>query len=122
MVSPELRDKVSQFVDCEMTAVQLEEWVVPRLRLFLHSPETADEDVVAAIALGLVEMSDGIRTEAEFRSLMKRVLLKHEVVSIAFPSAREPRGVTSSANQTATLLVPTAPTTMLAWRGLSVRT
>lgn len=115
MVSPELRDKVSQFVDCEITAVQLEEWVVPRLRLFLHSPETADEDVIAAIALGLVEMSDGIRTEDEFRNLMRQVLLEHAAPWATITFAAESADPTSSANRIVNLLVRTPPSATATW-------
>jgi len=117
VVSPELRDKVSQFVDCEITAVQLEEWVVPRLRVFLHSPETADEDVVAAIALGLVEMSDGIRTEDEFRNLMKQVLREHPAASVFLRG--DTRDETTSANRTSALVLPVVGTTRVVWRVMS---
>ena len=52
MLSSDLRDKVLQFVETSITTSQLEEWLVPRLPLFLRTPDTVDANVVAAIELG----------------------------------------------------------------------
>ncbi len=121
MVSPELRDKVSEFVDHEITPAQLEEWLVPRLPIFLESAESTDADVVAAIELGLAEMTDGIRSEAQFRDLMRHVLLEHSRLLVVFLPVAESRSETYSANQTANILVSTAPAATLAREGLLVR-
>jgi len=117
MISFELRDRVYQFVDGEISAAQLEEWMVPRLRLLLESVESADADVVAAIELGLAEMSDGIRTEAQFRDLMKQVLREHAAASVFLRG--DTRDETTSANGTSALVLPVVGTTRLVWRVMS---
>ena len=114
MISLELRDKVYQFVEGEISATQIEEWVVPRLRLFLESVESADADVVAAIELGLAEMSDGIRTEVQFRDLMKQVLREHAAASVFLRA--HPRDDTTSANRTSELVAPVVGTARVVWR------
>jgi hypothetical protein len=68
MISSELYNKVIEVIDNQIDIKQLEEWLVPRLPIFLAEPDSAD--VVAAIELGLAEMSDGIRTKEEFSELL----------------------------------------------------
>lgn len=68
MISSELYTKVVEVIDNQIDIKQLEEWLVPRLPTFLSDPDSAD--VVAAIELGLAEMSDGIRTREELSELL----------------------------------------------------
>jgi len=117
MISLELRNKVYQFVDGAISATQLEEWMVARLRLFLESVESADADVVAAIELGLAEMSDGIRTEAQLRQFMKQVLREHAAASVFLGA--DTRDETTSANRTSALVLPVVGTTRVVWRVMS---
>jgi hypothetical protein len=77
MLSYELEKMVLQYIRCEITIEQLEDWLVPRLPVFLRLPHSSDSDVVAAIELGLAEMSDEIRNEAEFREFLSDVLREH---------------------------------------------
>ena len=113
MISLELRDRVRQSAYGEISATQLEEWMVPRLRLLLESVESADADVVAAIELGLAEMGDGIRTEAQFRDLMKQLLLEHPVVSVFLRT--HTRDEPTSANRTSALVLPVVGTARVVW-------
>jgi len=113
MISLELRDRVRQFAYGEISATQLEEWMVPRLRRFLASVESVDADVVAAIELGLAEMSDGTRTSDEFRDLMKQVLLEHPVVSVFLRA--HTRDEPTSANRTSALVLPAVRTARVVW-------
>ncbi len=117
MISLELRDRVRQFAYGEISATQLEEWMVPRLRLLLESVESVDADVVAAIELGLAEMSDGIRTEAQFRDLMKQVLREHAAASVFLRA--DTRDETTSANLTSPLVLPVVGTTRVVLRLMS---
>jgi len=121
MLSPDLRDKLGQFLDGMLGIEELEEWIVARLRVFMEPPDTPDASVVAAIELGLAEMSDGIRSEAQFRDLMRHVLLEHSRLLVVFLPVPESRSETYSANQTANILVSTAPAATLAREGLLVR-
>lgn len=113
MISLELRNKVYQFVDGDISATQLEEWMVARLRLLLESVESVDADVVAAIELGLAEMSDGVRTDAQFRDLMKQVLREHAAASVFLRA--HTRDEPTSANRTSALVLPAVRTTRVVW-------
>ncbi len=76
MISSELRIMVLQYINSEISFEQLEEWIVPRLPVFLSDPNSVDADIVSAIELGLAEISDGLRNEEEFRELLNDELLK----------------------------------------------
>lgn len=89
MLSSELRERVLQYVDSLMPMSGLEEWLVPRLPLYLEFPDTADADVAAAIELGMAEVSSGIRTQDELRSYLLDVLREHSAVVAFFPSGRD---------------------------------
>jgi len=80
MFSYELLEKVLKYVNNEIDIEQLNDWLVPRLPNFLSSLDTPDAIVADAIELGLAEMSDGIRTEDEFRSLLQDVIREHRAV------------------------------------------
>ena len=89
MLSLELKDKVLQYIDSSITLEQLEDWLVPRLPIFLRKSEAADADVVAAIELGLAEISNEIRTELEFRSLLTKALRGQTAVLVYPPQIRQ---------------------------------
>jgi hypothetical protein len=98
MLSSELRDKLVQFIQLGITTDQLEEWLVPRLPFLLRSPNTADADIVAAVELGLAEVTSGIRTLDEFRDYLKSALAEHPVTSVFYPASSITE--TGSANNT----------------------
>src|SRR3972149_5242112 len=100
MLSSDLRDKVLQFVESSINMGQLEEWLVPRLSFFLRTPDTVDADVVAAIELGLAEVSSGIKTKDEFRDYLKNVLRENSAISTFFPANLSQRTESGSANRT----------------------
>ena len=79
MLSSEVREKVTEFVESNISLSELEEWLVPRLPSFMREPYSADSDVVAEIELGLAEINDGIRTTEELRNNLKRVLENHSL-------------------------------------------
>jgi len=74
MLSSELREKITEFVESDMPMNELEEWLVPRLPWFMREPYSADSNVVAEVELGLAETNAGIQTIKEFRDNLKRVL------------------------------------------------
>ena len=77
MLSFELKDKILQYADSKITLQDLEDWLVPRLPIFLKKPQTADADIVAVVELGLAEITNKIRTETEFRLILREVLQEH---------------------------------------------
>jgi len=80
MISSELRDKLLQYISVETTLEQLEDWVVPRLPAFLKEPNSTDADIISAVELGLVDVSDGIRTEDELRAYLNETLQEVNVL------------------------------------------
>ena len=100
MLSSELKEKIIEFIETEITLEQLEEWFVPRLPIFLRSPHTTDADVVSAIELSLAEVQEEIRTETEVRDYLKEVLSEQDTIEVSFPSKPSWKVENSSSNQT----------------------
>jgi hypothetical protein len=115
MLSYELEKMVLQYINCEITIEQLEDWLVPRLPVFLRLPHSSDSDVVAAIELGLAEMSDEIRNEAEFREFLSDVLREHSTTRVICPPEQLYSTATSSNNKVMSpiLLSPSAEFAMM---------
>ena len=81
MLSYEFKDVIFEFIQSNITVQQLEEWLVPRLPTLIKEQDSSDADVVATIELGLAEMSDGIRTEEDFRKLLFDAVCEHKMES-----------------------------------------
>lgn len=103
MISSELKDKVFQALDSSITVEQFEEWLVPRLPAFLASPNSADSNVVAAIELGLAEMSDNIRTRDEFLMLLKTAIQEEETILTIYPPSSLPEFTVTSSSSSQTM-------------------
>ena len=86
MLSLELWQLASQFVESRLTIEQLEDWLVPRLPAIMQSPDSADADFAAVIELGLAEMSDGMLDDAQLREELAREMKKHQSVATIYPS------------------------------------
>ena len=97
MLSYELWDMVLRYAEASITVSELEEWLVPREPDIMRDPHLADADVVAAIHLGLAEMSEGLRTEDDLRNYLRELIAEYPVVA-AFhaPSEFEIRTGTST--------------------------
>jgi hypothetical protein len=80
MLSSELRNQVTLFIESRITLEELETWFVPRLPIYLSIPNSADADVIAAIELGLAEVDNNLRSEAEVRSLLAEVLNQQQTI------------------------------------------
>jgi len=98
MFSLELREVVSRYLAGDLALEQLEDWIVPRLQASLESPHAPDAAVVSAIELGLAELSAGIRSEAEFRQLLRDVLQDYPVF-LNLTCAPAKQVITSSSNR-----------------------
>jgi hypothetical protein len=99
LLSCELKDKVLQYVEREITVEELEDWLVPRLPLYATREDTPDSDLSAAVELGLAEMNDGIRTEDEFRCFVATAVRQAETAPGACFFSND-TSFTESANQT----------------------
>jgi hypothetical protein len=107
MLSFDLSNKVTEFVESVITMSDLEEWLVPRLPMFLTDPHSDNSDVVAAIELGLAEVSNGIKTVDEFRHELRQVL-RERIVQLAWHVADwpcNPEVQTGSSNRTENLVL-----------------
>lgn len=100
MISSDFRDKILQVVEGSITIEQLEEWLVPRLPVFLTSPDSTISDIVAIIELGLAEMSDGVRTKDEFLELLQNVAEEQETILTYYPPSLPDPNVSGSSNET----------------------
>lgn len=100
MLSLELKSKILQVVDTTMTIEEFEDWLVPELPVYLASPNSVDADVVAAVELGLAEMSDGIITKNEFLTLLKNIIREQETILDFHFSTSPESNVRKSSNQT----------------------
>lgn len=85
MLSYELKEQTLAYVEGRMGLAELEEWLVPRLPLFMSPGPSPDADLAATIELGLAELSAGITTEKELRRTLA-ALLNSEPTVIAFSS------------------------------------
>ncbi len=99
MISSELFDRLFQYFDREISASELEEWIIPRSFSIMGNPESDDSDILAAIELGMVDMGAGSITEDEFREILRQeVHIKTETVWADYPASNV-HIVTGSSNQ-----------------------
>lgn len=82
MLTPELKQKIIEYLLHEISLQELEEWMVPFESHFLADPDSADADAISAIELGLAEWSDGLRSQEEVRRLLREVIEQHETVQL----------------------------------------
>ena len=100
MISSDLMDVIIQYFDARITIGDLEEWLVPREPTFLLDPDSDDADIIATIELGLAEMNDDLRTEDEFRNLLRRVFREKTTTVWAEYQPSNFHNVTGTANTT----------------------
>jgi len=98
MISYELKEKIQQFVDSEISVEELEDWLVPRLHLFIRDPDSDNANIVAAVELGLSELSSGIQSVEDFRKSLNDELVDFAAIFIQNPS--DISVTTGSNNQT----------------------
>lgn len=84
MLSYELREQVILAIDEAITLAELEEWIVPRLPLFLERPDSDDAEMIAAIEMALAEVGNSLIDELEARTML-RESLDHLGKTVATP-------------------------------------
>lgn len=70
----EILTKVSQYLDHRITLSEFEEWTVSSLSFLVSLPPSTVQELVGAVELGLVEMSNSSRTEDEFRDMLQNLV------------------------------------------------
>jgi len=100
MLTPELKQKIIDYLRQEISLQELEEWMIPYESHFLADPDSADADAVSAIELCLAEWSNGLRSEENVRRLLREVIEKHETVQVVSSESGTIRTIwTSELNQ-----------------------
>lgn len=88
MLTSELLDMLDRYLQGTISLDELEDWLVPRLPIFFGPMEhSSATDLVAGIELGLAEMSEGMRTEEEFRESVRQELQKMQIIRLDEPKA-----------------------------------
>lgn len=100
MLSNELREKLIDFAEDSISVQEIEEWLVPRLPDFLHSPIGADADLIAVLELALAELSAGIKTEDDVREMMHKALQAHPSSWMFYSPISNQRTISGSSGTT----------------------
>ncbi len=100
MISSDLYTQIVQYIEATISKMQLEDWFVARLPAFLRFPDSEEADVISAIELGLAEMGAGIRTEADFRTYLKKLLQQQQTIFVLLQAENFPVVDSQSSNQT----------------------
>lgn len=104
-----LRNTVLQYVESEISLEQLEDWYVPKLPSLIDDAGSAEANLVAAIELGLAELSSGIVTENELKAYLVEALaeIRIEQHPIIFDQSSErSHWIFGTSNETPLVLVP----------------
>lgn len=106
MITSELQEKVFHYLDGMISMSDLQEWYVPRLPMLLTSPY--GEELVSTIELGMIEVGSGLRSEDQFKELLREFIREHDIIRIQYA---EPDIVISmgASNQPITPLIPSMP-------------
>jgi len=99
MVSLEIRNKLIQYIDEEITLEQLEDWLVPNLPKYLKYFDSTDSDIISAVELGLAEINNRNWTEEKLRSYLSDALLEL-IVLIHFDGVQDNAIISGSSNKT----------------------
>lgn len=70
----ELCASVNDYLDGRITLAQLEEWLTPRLRAVLSTPDTDIAYIAGTVELCIAEIAGGIRTERSAKTFLRRHL------------------------------------------------
>jgi len=73
-ITSEIYKKVIEYLNNEIRLPDLENWLLSNLGQILNLPSSPARDLAGDIELGLAEMSNGHRTESEFKSIMRDLI------------------------------------------------
>ncbi len=80
MLTLELRDKISRYIENEIQLEELETWIVEREPVLINDPNSVDASLVAAVELCLAEFSDGVKSEEEIRDYLRNALQENNTI------------------------------------------
>lgn len=82
-ITSELYKKVIQYLNDEISVAQFEDWFLPNFGQILSLPDCPPRDLAGDIHLALAEMSNGDRTEAELKALIRDLIESSDIVICA---------------------------------------
>jgi hypothetical protein len=94
-------DQVLKYVNGQLSLEKFEHWLVGALDQLLSTPWQEVNELVNTIELNRAEMSQGHRTEAEFKEELRQFLETHPTVTVEFGGPISLTTSSSSAVQSA---------------------
>ena len=82
-ITSDLYKKVIQYLNDEISVTQFENWFLPNFGEILSLPDCPPRDLAGDIQLALAEMSNGDRTEAELKALIRDLIESSDIVICA---------------------------------------
>lgn len=101
----EIYSKIDDYVNHRLSLWELESWLVPRLPLFVTTPETPLGQLAAAVELCLAELQAGLRSERSIRTLLRRNLVANPIVWVPIGELQREE-TTTSVNSTQPNVIP----------------
>jgi hypothetical protein len=81
----EIISRVTDYTIRKITLSELEEWLTPRLRIYLANPDNNEGQLTALVELCLAEFQDGIRFGESDQSLTRKSRLRSTIELVRNP-------------------------------------
>lgn len=104
-ITSEIYKKVIEYLNNEIRLPDLENWLLSNLGQILNLPPSPARDLAGDIELGLAEMSNGHRTESEFKSMLGNLIECGDIV-IFDDVATSPYSISTGTVNPAPILLP----------------
>lgn len=79
-ITSELYKKIIRYLNDEISVTQFEDWFLPNFGRILNLPDCPPRNLAGDIQLALAEMSNGDRTEADLKSLVRDLIERGDIV------------------------------------------
>ena len=79
-ITSELYKKLIQYLNGEISLTKFEDWFLPNLGQIINLPDCPPRDLAGDIQLALAEMSNGDRTKAEMKDLIRGLIESSDIV------------------------------------------
>jgi len=79
-ITSELYERIFRYLNDEISVTQFEDWFLPNFGQIINLPDCPPRDLAGDIQLALAEMSNGDRTEAEMKGLIRGLIGSSDIV------------------------------------------
>jgi hypothetical protein len=79
-ITSELYKKTIQYLNGEISITRFENWFMRNFNQIINLPDCQPRDLAGDIQLALAEMSNGDRTEAEMKGLIRELIRSSDIV------------------------------------------